>query len=61
MASGNPAVLENTRVFWEKKCYKHITDFEYGRYTLEEFVKNMTRMGWDEETIQDLVDDSLKE
>jgi hypothetical protein len=57
----NDVVMQDTRDFWEKKCFKHITDFEYGRYTLEEFVKNMQRMGWDSETIHELVEDHVEE
>jgi hypothetical protein len=53
--------MQDTRDFWEKKCFKHITDFEYGRYTLEEFVKNMQRMGWDSKTIYELVEDHVEE
>ena len=57
----NDLVMQDTRDFWEKKCFNHITDFEYGRYTLEEFVKNMQRMGWDSKTIYELVEDHVEE
>ena len=40
--------IELARDFWEKKCFYHIQMFEYGKYSKDEFVTNMSRMGWDE-------------
>ena len=43
------------RDFWQRKCGYHIQMFEYGRYTEEEFILNMKRMGWDRRTIKRLL------
>ena len=37
---------ELARDFWKKKCFYHIQMFEYGKYSKDEFVTNMSRMGW---------------
>ena len=47
--------MELAREFWEKKCLYHIQMFEYGRYSKEEFIKNMANMGWDKETSLELM------
>ena len=48
-------VLDSTRAFWEAKCNKHNQMYEYGKYSFEEFVTNMSRMGWDPQVVEELV------
>ena len=51
---------ESTRLareFWQRKNGYHIQMYEYGKYTTEEFIDNMQRMGWDRQTIIDLLDE----
>ncbi len=45
------------REFWQRKNGYHIQMYEYGKYTTEEFITNMQRMGWDRQTIVDLLDE----
>ena len=48
-------VLATARNFWEQKILKHIQMFEYGKYTEDEFVINMERMGYDEELTRSFI------
>lgn len=45
------------REFWQRKNGYHIQMYEYGRYTSEEFLTNMQRLGWDRQTIIDLMNE----
>ena len=45
------------REFWQRKNGYHIQMYEYGRYTTEEFLTNMQRMGWNRQTIIDLLNE----
>ena len=45
------------REFWQRKCGYHLQMYEYGRYTEEEFISNMQRMGWSRQTIVDLLNE----
>ena len=43
------------RDFWQRKCGYDIQMLEYGRYTEQECIRNMQRMGWDRRTIKRLL------
>ena len=45
-----------TREFWNRKCEYHIQMWEYGRYSTEEFIVNMERMGWDRQKTIELME-----
>jgi len=47
---------EITQEFWNRKCEYHIQMYEYGRYSEEEFITNMERMGWDRKTTINLME-----
>tara|TARA_Y100000758_G_C15707472_1_gene295782 strand:- start:191 stop:373 length:183 start_codon:yes stop_codon:yes gene_type:complete len=45
------------REFWNRKVDKTIQMFEYGAYTNEKFLSEMTRLGFDKATIKEAIDD----
>ncbi len=50
-------VIVPPSVFWERKVAKYIQLWEYGQCTKEQFQNNMIRMGYDEDTITNLIEE----
>ena len=42
-------------VFWKRKVDKYVQLWEYGGCNDEQFQKNLIRMGYEEETIENLI------
>ena len=45
------------RVFWEKKVFKIIQNYEYGKITCETMIDELVLMGYDENQILDLLEE----
>ena len=45
------------RRFWTAKCHKTITQLEYGALTYEEFLDEMVRLGWDQQDVEELLEE----
>ena len=43
--------------FWQAKCHKTITQLEYGALTYEEFLDEMVRLGWDQQDVEELLEE----
>ena len=50
------AVVSN-KEFWQAKCNQIITKLEYGALTYEEFLDEMVRLGFDQQDIEELLEE----
>ena len=44
------------RVFWEKKVFKIIQNYEYSKITCETMINELVLMGYDENQVLELLD-----
>ena len=49
------AQIISKKEFWQAMVFKAVQKFEYGISTGEQFVADLVRRGWDEDTARELV------
>jgi len=47
----------SNKEFWQAKCNQIITKLEYGALTYEEFLDEMVRLGFDQQDIEELLEE----
>jgi hypothetical protein len=55
------AELTTNREFWDRKVNKVIQMFEYGAFTEQKFVSEMSRLGYDRNEVKEALNDDDSE